>query len=285
MTSSKAKVLVIHGLAAKPAKWRLHGHVNYCLPSLRSDQIELLYWADLAGYKPRDWANPLHHRKPTGFCRFIRKIRGFLRQATRFSVEHAIAIALGLDPIKVCGGQCIVPTHWLARPLERNARTLFGQHLAEMAQYFCRGSELRHKIANRIYMESLYGRSFDLVIGHSMGSIILIDMLQSGCLGPVKNLVTIGSPLGLGVVRHALAEYYPAFEPLNTRYTGEWLNVSDPLDFVSLDATLDGEYPGCKVRDVYIENDALTPEGNSHPHSLYGYLRSDPVQDILRRSL
>lgn len=279
------KVLVIHGLSAKPAPWKLKGHINFCLDCIHPDDLHILYWADLAGYKPRDWNNPTHHRKSGWFSHVVRKLRGITRQVVRASVEHSIAVALGLDPVAACGAKCLVPAGVFANPLERNARTLFGQQLAEMANYFHEGSLLRDDIIERAHRTLLSSMNFDVVIGHSMGSIILIDLLQAGVINPVKHIVTIGSPLGLGVVRHALKKYYPARRHLSAMYSGEWLNVADPLDIVSLDATLDSEFEGCKVNDVWIENDALDPNGKSHPHSLYGYLRSLPVQQLLRRSL
>jgi len=220
--TSKAKVLVVHGLAQKPAAPLLKAHVNYCLDCLRPDQITLLYWADLAGYPPRTWNSPADYRVSGKLDHLRRKVFGFTRQIARKGVEHSIAIALGLDPITCCGSTCFVPSTWIAAPVEKEARTLFGTQLREMANYFSAGSELRQGILQRVFTldSNVFPARFDVAIGHSMGSVILADMLRTGAIMPVTHLVTIGSPLGLGVVRYALDEYYPAAFPLSQCYSG-----------------------------------------------------------------
>ena len=250
---------------------RLKGGINLCLDSLRFDQISLLYWADLAGWTPEDVYDPMNYRKPTGFARLTRQWHGIARQLTKGSVEHMTGLALKLYDVDSCG--------WCSVMMEAEARKTLLAHWAELPNYFQEKSHLRDCIFRR---GSLLHDEFDVVIGHSMGSIILIDLMQQGVFR-TKDLVTIGSPLGMGVIQHAMRRWYPARIPLRDAYSGEWLNVSDPLDIVSMDSTLDGEYPGCKVRDVSIENDALTPTGKPHYHSLYGYLRCDPVQELIRR--
>lgn len=278
--NSKARILVVHGLAAKPDPVTLKAHVNQCLDCLRPDQIDLLYWADLAGWEPRVWNRPDQWRKPTGWRRIVRHWHGITRQIARRSVEHSAALALGLEAWHLAGHQCIVPEGLCALPLERQSRRLLKHHLTELPNYFKEGSELRNGIANRVcQLRGVY----DVAIGHSMGSIILVDMIQQGLIA-CRELVTIGSPLGLGVIQHAMKEFCPAVIPIHKLNDKHWLNVADPLDIVALDATIDGEYQ-CSVNDVEIENDALTPEGKPHYHSLYGYLRSDPVQELVRRNL
>lgn len=279
---SKTKVLVIHGLSSKPPIQRLHREINWCLDFLRSDQITLLYWADLAGYEPdhSNWSDPTRYAPIGKIERVKRKLFGGFSKFIVSSLENSIAAGLGLEPVEACGATCFIPPGYIAAPLERRSRERFGTHMAEMSNYFCEGSVLRNDIFNRCP----YGQ-FDIAIGHSMGSIILADLLMSSYLLPVRKIITMGSPLGLGIVRYALQKYYPAVRPMRHCFTtGEWLNVSDPMDVISLDTTLDGEYD-CKVSDVYIENDALTPEGKRHYHSLFGYLRSEPVQQLIRRSL
>ncbi len=279
--NSKTRVLVVHGLAAKPDAPTLKAHVNQCLDCLRPDQIDLLYWADLAGWQPRVWNKPGDFKKATGWRRVMRHWHGVTRQVARKSIERSAALALGLEAWHVMGHECIVPDSICALPLERQSRKMLKHHMTELPNYFKEGSQLRDGIAKRVIQ--LHTPIYDIAIGHSMGSIILVDMIQQGLVA-CRELVTIGSPLGLGVIQHAMREFCPAVIPIKQLNDKHWLNVADPLDVVALDSTIDGEYQ-CSVNDVEIENDALTPEGKPHYHSLYGYLRSDPVQELVRRNL
>jgi len=85
----------------------------------------------------------------------------------------------------------------------------------------------------------------DLVIGHSLGSVIAYDVAVHG--GPVRRLVTMGSPLGLRTVREHPTLLDGAGEPPAT-----WVNVSDRADIVAGGKGLGSFWP--QVRDIVVDN-------------------------------
>ncbi len=85
----------------------------------------------------------------------------------------------------------------------------------------------------------------DLVLGHSLGSVIAYDLAVHG--GPVRRLVTFGSPLGLRTVREHPTLLDGAGEP-----PAVWVNAYDPADFVAGATGLAGLWP--QVRDIVVDN-------------------------------
>lgn len=85
----------------------------------------------------------------------------------------------------------------------------------------------------------------DLVIGHSLGSVIAYDVAVHG--GPVRRLVTIGSPLSLRTVREHPTLVDGAGAPPAT-----WVNAYDPADIVACGTGLAELWP--QVRDIVVDN-------------------------------
>jgi hypothetical protein len=105
-----------------------------------------------------------------------------------------------------------------------------------------------------------------VVVGHSLGSIVAYAVLtQRGGAVTVPLFATVGSPLGIDVVKKKLAP--PLGRPSGVT---RWLNAADKRDPVAL-------YPrlGKDVFPADIENldDLRNPDDN--PHGIDGYL-SDP---------
>jgi hypothetical protein len=126
-----------------------------------------------------------------------------------------------------------------------------------------------------------------LILGHSMGSIIAYDVLRSlrDSNAKVRNLVTIGSPLGLSNVKNkTLAEWDGKDGPLVPEVlTDGWANFGDRKDLVCADLTLKGEYrpsSGPDVEDRFVVNGYFHEKQNHHKS--YGYLRTDAVARYLK---
>lgn len=83
-----------------------------------------------------------------------------------------------------------------------------------------------------------------VLIGHSLGSVVAYEFLRQHPGHSVKLLLTLGSPLGLKMVRDRL----PAGEPGVSR----WVNVRDPHDPVTAAGALHRWYPA--VLDGYADN-------------------------------
>jgi subtilisin family serine protease len=118
-----------------------------------------------------------------------------------------------------------------------------------------------------------------VVIGHSQGSMIAYDVLSQ--LSPedadIALFVTIGSPLGIGVVEERLRILTGQRRLKVPRSVRRWVNVSDPRDPVALDENLADDYApngAVRVEDVQGTN----PDSPQHPHSGSGYLRMAPVK-------
>jgi len=99
-----------------------------------------------------------------------------------------------------------------------------------------------------------------VVIGHSLGSVIAYEFLRQHPGRPVKLLVTLGSPLGLKMVRKRL----PVGEPC----AASWVNVRDPHDPVAAASPICQWYPRA--------TDHLANNG-FRAHDAERYLRSKAV--------
>lgn len=100
-------------------------------------------------------------------------------------------------------------------------------------------------LRNRTYRDAIrtsFEESFedgDVVVAHSMGSVIAYDCLTHADLEPkskdlkkkARALVTFGSPLGLNVLRTMMPGGKPALA-MPPRLDGLWLNAFDPDDAV-----------------------------------------------------
>ncbi len=122
-----------------------------------------------------------------------------------------------------------------------------------------------------------------IVIGHSQGSMIAYNVLRklSRKEYEVPLFITIGSPLGLSEVRDVLGKWNGKKFHVPECVT-RWVNVADPLDPVAADKGLANEYKagaGQSIEDYLVDN-ADSPR---HPHSGSGYLRTEAVQDEVRR--
>lgn len=130
-----------------------------------------------------------------------------------------------------------------------------------------------------------------LLIAHSMGSIIAYEVLtRYASEVPIDTFVTIGSPLGLPVIKSRImaeagtdhAQEIGMKTPENVR--SNWYNLSDLKDKIAFNY---------KLADDFAENTGhLQPldrivtnnyefMGEKNPHQLYGYLRTPEMAEII----
>lgn len=126
-----------------------------------------------------------------------------------------------------------------------------------------------------------------LLMGHSLGSVICYDVLRANevCL-KINDLITFGSPLGLGFVQPKLHE--PKRRRFPTNILGSWTNISDPIDLVATDHELADNFKkaGVKaVQDLSVRNTAVDDLGNRVPHSSLGYIRAEGFGNRVREIL
>ncbi|RYF61492.1 MAG: hypothetical protein EOO27_01845 [Comamonadaceae bacterium] len=93
-----------------------------------------------------------------------------------------------------------------------------------------------------------------VLVGHSLGSVVVYDLVRRGLTPAVTTLVTLGSPLAFGTVRRALAA------SANGTGVGEvrWSNVHDPWDVVTAGRGLAPRAIDCPVDNGRVDPHALT---------------------------
>ena len=98
--------------------------------------------------------------------------------------------------------------------------------LADILYYQRRGRDIRDYVAR-----SLLDRERPLtVVGHSLGGVVLVDLLSSGSAPPVDRLVTVGSQAPLFYAIDALEHLRPGAGP--EPFT-PWLNIYNEADLLS----------------------------------------------------
>lgn len=113
-----------------------------------------------------------------------------------------------------------------------------------------------------------------VVIAHSLGSIVAYKVLVEHPELRVPHLFTIGSPLGINVIKDHLQ--HPLRFPSGV---GEWTNVSDEDDVVALYSRLD--------RNTFIEGieNISDVDNGDEPHDIAKYLEDTNVARKLADAL
>jgi hypothetical protein len=111
-----------------------------------------------------------------------------------------------------------------------------------------------------------------ILIGHSLGSVVAFEFLRQHPERRLDLLITLGSPLGLRAIRHLMPDpEFGAAEgvPANV---GGWVNLRDPRDPVACAGSLTGWWPG--VRDGMVDNQRSA-------HSVERYLSKKQTGDAV----
>jgi len=130
-----------------------------------------------------------------------------------------------------------------------------------------------------------------LLISHSMGSIIAYDALTQGAADvPIDTFVTIGSPLGLPIIKSRLfaERKQKSFSkgPLKTpeNISAHWYNLADMRDKIAINYMLQDDFAenAAHIRpvDKLVANDYVFDD-QENPHKSYGYLRTLEMAEII----
>ena len=133
------------------------------------------------------------------------------------------------------------------------------------------------------------------LIAHSMGSIIAYDVLTQFVPDiEIDTLITIGSPLGLPIIKSKIAsEQKKKFvKKVNLKVpeniTSNWYDLSDLGDKIAFTYQLSDDYEpnskGVKVIDKIVTNQ-YAYLANKNPHKSYGYLRTPEMVKIINKFL
>lgn len=160
------------------------------------------------------------------------------------------------------------------------------------------GIDCRARDAICLHLASVlkkYRRKKIMLIAHSMGSIIAYDVLTKFVpTVPIDTFVTIGSPLGLPIIKSRIvAEQEKGFPQKKVLKTPEniisnWYNLSDLKDKIAMDYSLSDDFEENSrhigVIDKLVTNNYEYME-NRNSHKSYGYLRTPEMAEIIEEFL
>jgi hypothetical protein len=122
---------------------------------------------------------------------------------------------------------------WLSRHYPETVRRAAISFCREVGTY--QAQQNRRKAVREMIAETIRAQQPDILIGHSLGSVIAYEALHASPDLKIRLLLTIGSPLAMpGVIFNRLD---PA--PVNNRGTrppgvGVWANIADVGDIVAI---------------------------------------------------
>jgi hypothetical protein len=293
------KVIIgIHGLGNKPPKnllqkwWKdamLEGlsltGVNKKLPS-----FEIVYWADIVYKNPlnkwtRNKNDPYYLDEPYKKApnTFVVEDHSLRRRVIDFLTKQMNRLFLNKDKTMKYSflADAIIKRYF--KDLEVYYMKEYKNNVSSKAQNL-----IRERVVQTI---KKYDNHEIMIIAHSMGSIIIFDVLNF--LIPeikINTLVTMGSPLGLPIVIHKIAtEQKKRFNGKSILatppgITTNWFNFADIMDHVALNYKLADDFSknerGILPTDFLVNNN-YEINGVKNPHKSFGYLRAPEFSKIL----
>ncbi|HVW45389.1 MAG TPA: serine peptidase [Amycolatopsis sp.] len=168
----------------------------------------------------------------------------------------------GLDPLEAAD--------WLARTYGPATR-LFGLAFArEVHTYF--SDAARREAARTAVAQAIAKYRPDVLLAHSLGSVVAYETLWAHQNLDVPLLVTLGSPLAMP--RLVLPRLEPG-EAARPPQVGRWVNLADVADIVALPSS------GLGTRFTGVERDIPILAGMWEFHTPGAYLRSTEVTRVI----
>jgi hypothetical protein len=285
-------IIGIHGLGNKPPslllkRWWMKS-IYEGLSAVNADSIyfkfELAYWADILHDKP---LNPLESdeespyfiedpytpRKtvvPQPTVELRKKVNAYIEK----QLEHLI---LNKD---------------YSISFSRISDLIIRHFFKDLDRYYAFDATVRHAVRKRL-SDLIYTHRHNkiMIIAHSMGSIVAFDVLsQLPSQITIDTLVTIGSPLGIPVIKGKIMAEMRKFNPhIKETKTPEviekrWINLADIEDKVALDFNLTDDFlpnaSGVQPENLIVVNDYYK-RNKRNPHKIYGYLRTQQLTQLL----
>lgn len=232
------RVVYIHGIGEMPPVTPLKESWDKALFGSSAPFSEFAYWSDIA--KPELFLmDPLHRA-------FYNRMEAEMMKRTpvAFSQEGAV--------------------EW------------FTQRYVRDVYFYFYNSAYRQHVQSRLE-EVLKRGPVDILIAHSLGSVVAFDVLSKGY--ECKLLLTMGSPLGLEPVKHQIvANGGRLIQPSGVTM---WRNFADSLDVVAIDNTVADEYSGHSIDDWKVSNLNRFKDGLFGPHSATGYLSTRAIKALV----
>ncbi len=300
----KRIIIGVHGLGNKPPRgllkvWWKHSIIEGLRKiegSQRRFHLRMAYWADLMYENPldpkiKDPNHELHIEEP-----YIAE--PIPSPMIRHTPWHYLKLAFETVKEKL----------FLSRNGLANYEVLFDMvvktSFKDLAEYYNNGKTdeqkfeiepVRNKIRQRLMALIRKYRDHDiLIVAHSMGSLIAYDVMTNlPAHYKIKVFVSMGSPIGLPVLREKIAREHgwPASE--NTllptpECVESWYNFSDKEDHFAVFHDLSQFYlPNKKKvapKDYIVENDYKDWVTNN-AHKSFGYLREPTLAKVMAEFL
>jgi len=155
-------------------------------------------------------------------------------------------------------------TKWITREFVRDVAAYFYDDAMKRA--------MKARLSELLIPE----RAPYLVIAHSMGTVIAYDVLHDVAgEGLVRDLITIGSPLGIAEVQDHVR--HPLAVPKGLK---SWWNFADEADPIALDRKIANDYaPKGSIKDVEVDNPHQKLLQFWSAHSIDGYLQTAPIHE------
>lgn len=149
---------------------------------------------------------------------------------------------------------------WLDRKFGAAGRVMFFGDLKQVRRYQD-DDRLAQGIRDRV-VEALRDGA-EILVAHSLGSVVAYEVLCLTTDHTVQTLVTLGSPLALPSVARRLRDQSPPDTRVLPPGLTRWVNIYDPSDAVACAGGVSPIWP--QVIDVTVNNER-------DPHSVYAYL-------------
>jgi hypothetical protein len=297
----RSKVIIgIHGLGNKPEKLLLEKWWTLSLQEGLSKigfdgkfpDFKLVYWSDVLYAKPldssiSDYNSPLYLDEPykpsdwTG-----------VKPTYKYRKKIVDIAKKGLDKV------------FLKKDFSSNysfiSKALIHNYFKDLATYYdgnfddkaSEANKVRANIRKRLYDTlKFHSKKEILLIAHSMGSIVAFDVLTLMVSDfSIDTFITIGSPLGLPLVKSNIARETNNYRqgltklPVPACVRNNWYNFADLEDSVALHYDITDDYSanesGVVIKDFLITNDYVGEKGRSS-HNCFGYLRTPELSKVV----
>lgn len=188
----------------------------------------------------------------------------------RAYVRHEIGQEeAGLGAIQRSAINSLVQLRWFAPYGLAFAARFVNTSLAQVTRYFS-NEEIRSAAQQAV--RNLIGPETKVIIGHSLGSVVAYEVVQSLDQG-LPLLVTLGSPLGLDTL------IYPKLRPQPPTYparVARWVNVADRDDFIAAQPDLMPMFSAGMPSKARFEG-RWTVDNGAKPHRARFYLTKAEV--------
>lgn len=294
-------IIGVHGLGNKPPArtlqswWKISIREGLKRIGIRKldFEFELFYWARYLHPRPldrriRDRKDPLYLEDPyTPAKKDVRVEKpGELRQIILDYVHEQLEKIFLNEDYSI---NYTAITDFIIHNFFSDLASYYSDHCVLQDRTDCRAKEVICQDLAAALRK--HRRKKIMLIAHSMGSIIAYDVFTRYAPGvPVHTFVTVGSPLGLPIVKSKIfseREKGPSAQPsIKTpeSVTSGWYNLADLKDKIAVNYMLADDFDKNSVNvgpeDIIVAND-YEFMGEKNPHKSYGYLRTPEMAEIV----